>query len=145
MSINVKGVVATAVAATGLANKQGPGVIDARLKQSFDTYTTLGTETTGSTILMGPILPQGALIRDVKIVYTANASATLSVGDSASATRYQNATSINAAGATSTTSTTGTNYEIGTNSGDNQILLTVGGATLQTGATIQVLITYVFD
>jgi hypothetical protein len=141
-----KGVLATAVAATGLANKQGQGVIDARLKQGFDTYTTLGTEGVGSTITMGPILPQGALIRDVQIVYGAlGGSTTLSVGDTNSATRYQNATVTSSAGKTGTSVVAGINYAVGTNSGDNQIVLTTGGATLTVGLTIQVLITYVFD
>lgn len=139
-----KGVIATDVAAGGLANKADIGNIDARVKQSFDTYTILGTEGVGSTIIMGPILPQGARIRNVIIVYSANAAATLAVGDSNSAARYIPAQSIATAGKTDCSLVAAINYQIGTVSGDNQIVITTGGATLTAG-TIVVMITYVFD
>lgn len=140
-----KGVIATAVAATGLANKQDQGLIDARMKVSIDTYTTSGNEGVGSTITMGPILPQGARIINIDLIYTAMSGATISVGDTNSASRYQNGTAVTSAGKTGITAAAGINYEIGTNTGDNQIVLTIAGATLAASATIKVLIEYSFD
>jgi len=141
-----KGVIATAVAATGLANKQQNGYIDVRNKSMFDTYTTLGTEVTTSTILMCGLLPVGALIRNVTLINTAiTGGASVSVGDSNSAARYVAATATSSAAKTQASLVTAIGYEIGTNAGDTQILLTVSGGTLAAAGTLQVIVDYAFD
>ena len=95
---------------------------------------------------MGPILPQGALIRNVEIICGAlGGSTTLAAGDSNSASRYIAAASTASATRLQCSLVAGINYVIGTNSGDNQIVLTTGGATLSASIVIQVIVTYVFD
>lgn len=146
MAINVLGVIATAVNSGGLANKQQNGYIDARSKSNFDTYTTLGTEVTGSTIKMCGLIPVGALIRNVTLVTTAiTGGASIAVGDSTTSNRYIPATVTSSAAKTSCIATAGIGYEIGTNAGDNQILLTVSGGTLAVSGTIEVIVDYAFD
>lgn len=144
-----KGTIASAVAAGGLANKQQNGFIDCRNKSMYDVYTTLGTEVTTSTIAMCGLLPVGCLIRDVILFNTAiTGGASISVGDSNSAARYIPATVTSSAAKTSiaaAAATTAIGYEIGTNTGDTQILLTVTGGTLAIGGTLQVVVSYAFD
>ena len=135
------------------------GYIDGRTKISLDFYVGLGTELTGSTILFGAPLPQGAMILVVEVISIANTSSlTFSVGDLNLATRYANAgTGIATAGITKYTgmisATTGW-YVIGTNpgtganaltTGDAQILITTGGATLGTGTIYGVRVNYTTD
>lgn len=143
------GVIATAVAGGGLANKQQNGYIDVRNKSMYDIYTTKGTEGVGSTIAMCGILPVGCLIRDITLFNSAiTGGASISVGDSNSATRYILATATSAAAKTAIAAAqapTAVGYEIGTNTGDNQLLLTVSGGTLAVGGTIQVVCSYAFD
>lgn len=146
MAINVFGVNAAAANTGGLAQKQGQGQTDARRKSSIDTYTTLGTEVTGSTIAMCMPLPVGAIIRNVDLLTTAiTGGASISVGDSNSAARYVAATATSAAAKTSSILTTAVGYEIGTNAGDTQILCTVSGGTLAIGGTVMVVVDYCFD
>jgi len=142
------GVNATALAAGGLSNKLLAGLLDARVKADFDTYITVGTIEDGtSTIAMGRVLPKGANIVDV-ILYLSKAltsSVTLSVGDSNAATRYLNAVATTAAIAVHA-NLVGEGYIIGTNSGDNQILVTFNSANnAVTAAVIGVCVLYTHD
>lgn len=135
---------ATDAQAGGLANWMAKGLIDARVKTMLDDYTIGGsTETSGSTIDVGGVLPSGANVVAIVIyVSTAQTSLTLSIGDDASATRYASAsTSLQTAG---TYVFSGQNYVTGTTSGDTQILLTTGGATMTAG-NLRIAVFYTFD
>ncbi len=141
--VNYKGTVATAVNTGGLANAVIQGNINAREKIMLDSYTVAGTELSGSTLNLCGTLPAGAKVLSITIsVDNAQTSATFSVGDGASATRYASAsTSLQTAGRYTYD---GKQYVVGTTSGDNGILLTTGGATL-TASTIRIEVRFVVD
>lgn len=148
---NVLGVVATIIAAPpSPSNWLTAGYVDGRKKINLDFYVGLGTESAGSTIKMGPLLPAGAKVIRIAIHASASTSAlTLSVGDSASATRYASAATGPATAGISVFSgmvdATNGAYLIGTNTNDNQILLTTGGATLGTGTIYGCEVEYTTD
>ena len=137
------GDVATDYQAGGLANAVTSGLIDGRVKCNLESYTILGTEAAASTLDVGAELPKGArVIAIVVYVSAAQTALTLSIGDDASATRYASAsTSLQAIG---TYVYSGKNYTIGTASGDEQILLTTGGATATAGQ-LEVAVLYAID
>ena len=121
-----------------------PGLKDARVKACLDSYTIGGsTETSGSTIDVGALLPANAHVVAIGLhVSTNQTSLTVSIGDDASATRYASAsTSLQTAGFYWYS---GKNYVVGTSSGDNQIVLTTGGATMTAGQ-LEVVILYTMD
>ena len=147
------------VTSTTTYNWMTAGYVDGRKKIMLDYYVGLGTELSGSTLNMCAPLPQGAMILSVSVISSANTSSlTWSVGDLNLATRYANAgTGIATAGITTYTgmisSTTGW-YVIGTNpgtganaltTGDAQIVITTGGATLGTGTIYGVIVEYTTD
>ena len=143
---DVSGLTATAVAAGGLSNKLLSGLIDGRLKVMLDTYTIAGTEASGSTITLGGIMPKGANVVAILLYVSANqTTATFSIGDLESATRYASAsTSLQTLG---TYLYSGKNYvadDTTTTTTDRQIVLTTGGATLS-AATLQAAIIYSID
>jgi hypothetical protein len=140
---NYKGDVATAVNTGGLSNAVVQGNIDARKKVNLESYTILGTEASGSTINIGGNLPKNAKVLSITLSVTAaQTSATFSIGDSDSATRYASAsTSLQTAGRYGYD---GKQYVVGTATGDNAVLLTTGGATLTAG-TLRAEIEYVLD
>lgn len=143
---DVKGDVATAVAAGGLSNKVLSGLIDGRLKCMLESYTIAGTEGLGSTITVGGIMPKGANVVAILLFVSANqTAATFSVGDLELATRYASAiTSLQTAG---TYLIGGKNYVADDTvpaTTDRQIVLTTGGATLS-AATLKVAIIYSID
>lgn len=140
---NVLGTIATAVAAGGLNNAQAHGYIDARQKVNLDVYTIAGTETVASTIKLCGKIPKGARVLSINLTVSANqTAATFSVGDSASATRYATAsTSLQTAGKYSID---GGQYQVGQSAGDDQLLLTTGGATLTAG-TLKAEVVYCLD
>lgn len=144
-AFNVKGVVATAVAAGGVSNKVLSGLIDGRVKVMVDSYVPDGTEGVGSTIKFGALIPTGANILAACLVAIDNTAATGDLGDSNDPDRYLNDANLATGGAGPLVLSTGQNYVIGTNSGDNQILLTTAGATLTSGKTIKVAIFYSID
>jgi hypothetical protein len=138
----------------GYGQWQTPGYIRSALLSYTDWYVGLGTEVSGSTIRMFPLLDTGLMV--LYFVYTVVASTgslTMSIGDLDSATRYASASS-NAATAGcyivgGSLTSTGP-YIIGTNPAtptatdtDAQIVLTTGGATL--GATNVFQLTMVYS
>lgn len=139
----VLGTVATVVDSGGLNNAVAQGFLNARVKAMLDSYTIAGTEATGSTITLGGLIPTGAKVIAIILYVSANqTSLTVSVGDDASATRYASAaTSLQTAG---TYLIGGKNYVVGTSTGDNQIVLTTGGATATAG-TLQIAVLYTID
>lgn len=146
----VYGVVSTAVTAGGIGTTPiAQGFIDARVKTMIDQYTALGTETTGTIILMGAPLPAGAKVIRICIQpSTSTSSLTISVGDGYSATKYVSASTGPATGPSSNFYP-GQLYVIGTHSSaaanDAQIQLTTGGATLAIGTIITCIVEYTFD
>ncbi len=133
----VKGVNQTQIDTGGESVIAG-GQIKVKTKVIKDSYVLGGTEGTGTIIKMFGALPPNAIIQSITLdVSAAQASLTMSVGDSGSATRYGNAdTGLQTALGTKSftrVSFPGGQYAIGTNTGDNQILLTTGGATATAG------------
>ena len=144
---------------------QLPGVINAPVRCMVDSFTPLGTEAAGAVIRfftdgVNQVLPAGAnILRFDFIMSSTTSSLTCSVGDKNSATRYVSA-STGFAGATAFSVSgviSGSPYIIGTNAattgpgtaspgtvsnGDNQIILTTGGATLSATTSIISAILY---
>lgn len=117
-----------------------PGQDGSNLKVQADSYTFAG-EASGTVLRVGNSLPAGARIHAIIINSAALGSGvTLDVGDSHTATRYDTAIACTSAAQTIADNIGGKNYKIGTNTGDNQILLTTGGAAA-TGA-VKALILY---
>ncbi len=116
----------------GNSTRLAGGLKNARLKVDIDFYTILGSELSASLIKLFGVLPTGAnLVAVILDVSAAQTSATFSIGDADSATRYASAvTSLQTAGSY-LFSLDG--RVVGTSTSDNQILLTTGGATLTAG------------
>lgn len=105
----------------------------------FDTYEA-SSLASGSTITMAT-LPSGAKVLDIKVWFDAlGGSSTLKVGDSTDDDRYYAAAASSSAGVFTDILIDGVGYVIGTNSGDDDIIITTGGASI-TG-TIKMLVTY---
>ena len=131
------GVIATLTQAGGLDSSQAHAFSDARVKTFLDYYVLAGTEGSGDTFDFFKTLRAGMRVIAIMLtVSTAQTSLTISIGDDASATRYASAdTSLQSAGTYWFSGLTGATgfYEIGTNTNDEQILLTTGGATATAG------------
>lgn len=154
----VLGSVNTLMAAPPTPNTwKSAGYVDGRVKVSLDFYVALGTETAATIILMGAVLPVGAMVMRVSIgVSASTGSLTMSVGDLNSATRYASASTGPATVGITTfnggiDSTNGF-YIIGSNpatptttNNDKQIKLTTGGATLAVGTIITSRVEYTTD
>lgn len=154
----VNGVVyAVTIAPPSPSNWLTAGYVNGRDKSNIDYYVALGTETAGTVILMGALLPVGAKVLSVVISTSANTGGlTISVGDLDSATRYANAATGPATAGISSfngiiDSTNGA-YVIGTNpatptatDNDQQIKLTTGGATLGVGLIIGCRVIFTTD
>lgn len=144
------GVNATLVAAGGVSQIL-QGMVDARVKCMVDTFVTTGaSEDIGTTITFGPALPTGARILDVILGVTGSlgsGSTTLSVGDANTAALYIAATAITAAVILrNSAKPDGLNYIIGTNSGDNRIIVTTAGAHNATASvTVKIIVIYAMD
>lgn len=142
----VKGTNQTAIDTGGLAQKLDNGLKDARIKVAHDTYTAVGDEAAATVIKMGGALPAGAKIVGIGLACNdIGSGVTLSVGDSNSATRYYNAVDGHNTRGFNTILVGGMGYEIGTVSGDEQILITTASATLATGKIIKLTIRYSID
>lgn len=134
-----------------------PGYVDGRKKVNLDYYVGLGTESSGSKINMGALLPTGAKVISVKIhTSAATGSLTMSVGDLNSATRYASAdTGPASKGVTTYTGfidAVNGPYLIGQNpatptatNNDQQIVLLTGGATLGAGTIYGCEVEYTTD
>jgi hypothetical protein len=120
-------------------------VVGGNVKVMFDTYEAASLAS-GTTIKVGKDLQDGVRILDVWVITDdmGVAGCTISVGDSDTADRYISATSVGSASRFDLDTIGGFGYEIGTNDGDNTILLTTGTTSttgLQTG-TIKVAVLY---
>lgn len=168
----VNSVLATAFTNTpsqgGPAEWQLPGVINAPVRCMIDSYTPAGTEASGTIIrfftdgvnqTLSKVI-QGANILWFDIIMAGSTSSlTLSLGDRFLATRYASASTGPAtagitriSGCVSTAAVSGTPYIIGTNpntaafgaetNGDDQIIITTGGATLSSTTSIMTLMMF---
>lgn len=142
----VKGVNRTIMDAVTPADILDPGLAGGKVRCMLDTYVADASEEAGTVIEMGGDLPRGARVLDV-ILANPDGSATMSVGDAASATRYEDSV---AAGAIEHTSVAGgLGYEILTDpdatTPTNQILVTTIGDTLDTGLTTTIVILYTVE
>lgn len=133
------------------------GYSNGREKVNIDYYVALGSETSGTVILMGSLLPVGAKVISVAVTTSASTSSlTVSVGDLDSATRYASAATGPATLGISTYNgiidATNGAYVIGTNpatptatDNDQQIKLTTGGATLAAGTIVGCIVRFTTD
>lgn len=128
-------------------NRAAKGIFDARRKSIVDVHEAVALAL-GSTIKMGGLLPKGARIKEM-ILHTDNLgnNTTLAVGDSDTTDRYILATDHGAGNPLITRITiaqiAGRDYVIGTNTGDNQIVITTAGG--EAGGTIKLEIVYTQD
>ena len=123
-----------------------PGLQGGNVRCMIDTYTADATEGAGTVIEMGGDLPKGARILQIWCT-NPDGSATMSVGDAGSATRY--IASV-AAGATEYMDVAGgLAYEILTEPSattpTNQILITTIGDTLDTGLVTRLVVLYTIE
>lgn len=121
------------------------GVLGGKLRVMYDYYEAASTAT-GTTIKVGQDLNDGDRIIDIWLMTDALGNGvTLAVGDSDTAGRYISATACNTANQRLDLDTiAGLNYEIGTNDGDNTILITLAGTASGTG-TIKIVVLYSRD
>lgn len=141
----ILGDIATKAQSGGLTNWVLNGLINARVKANLESYTIGGTaETSGSTLDLGALLPSGCRVIGIGLhVTTDQSSLTFKLGDDADDDRYVAAgnTSLQTAGLYLFS---GKNYKTGQTTGDTQILLTTGGATMTAGQ-LEVFILYSMD
>ena len=143
----VLGVNQTKIETPTPANRLAKGLFDGRLKVTTDIYEAAALES-GSTIKVGGLLPKGARIKEI-VLHTDDLgnNTTLAVGDSDTANRYIVATDHGAGAALITRITiaqiAGRDYVIGTNTGDNQIVITTGAG--EATNTIKIDIIYAQD
>lgn len=162
--VTYNGNLATAYAATpstgGPANWVLAGLIDSPVRCIIDKYAPVGTEAAGSVIRfftdgVNKVLPAGANLIKIEFYMSGSTSSlTFSVGDNASATRYASASTGPATAGATTISciVSGLPYVVGTNprtntvptetNGDDQIIVTTGGATLSATTSITSAILY---
>ena len=149
MATTPNAVIAAAFSTGGVSNWQTPGYIRGNVRVMVDWYVGTSSDVTGSVISMFPPLDAGSMILFFILGASASTgSLTFSLGDSGSATRYLSAgTGIATAGSNiipTLEASTGP-YIIGTNTGDNQIIITTGGATLGTGTIYSLQCFYTID
>jgi hypothetical protein len=107
------------------------------VKYVFDSYVTLGTETTADTIVMGK-QPAGTRVLARTVTFEALGGAiTLAVGDTVSAARQNPATAAAAAGSLSMVATAANNGYLATVDAD--LIVTIAGGTVAAAKTINSL------
>lgn len=157
--VTVNGVVYAERVATlppGPANWLTAGYVDGRKKINADFYIGLGSESAGSTLVMGALLPVGSKVLSIILhMNAANAGLTMSIGDLDNATRYVTNLSCATKGIFSATGfidPVNGPYLVGQNpaaptalDNDQQIVLTTGGATLTVGNIYGIEVTYTTD
>jgi len=125
--VNATGTQAALIAAGGQASRPNMGGSPMTFS---DTVTFAAADATSVGTVCGT-LPAGLMITDIQLSFAdLGTGVTLDVGDSADDNRYIDGIDVaTAAGSYSSgLILAGQNYVIGTNSGDNQILLTVQDA-----------------
>jgi hypothetical protein len=139
------------VNATKLATNIGANVIDTGMVRAveyvmYDEYEA-SSLASGSTITLFDKIPNGAVVTEIIVIADdlGTSSSTFAVGDSNDDNRYLAAYATGSATfkalSTSGVIDTGIGYRIGTNAGDNQILITTAGGVVTTG-TIKAYLKY---
>ncbi len=109
------------------SNRNDPGAVGGRVRSLTDNFTFAG-EGAGEVINIGKDLVAGAIIHGVIIANVAlGGSVTLDVGDSDDPNRYVSAYDANGSVYSDTILVAGLHYVIGSNDGDNTILVTTAG------------------
>lgn len=140
---SVLGVNATKAADPSPSNILDPGTLGGKVRVLVDSYEAAALAA-ASDITVGRDLPAGAIVVGVKISTDAlGAGVTVEVGDSDDSDRYVAAVDCTAATETDAVLVDGLGYVIGTNTGDETILITtgVGAAT----GTISIVVFYVTE
>lgn len=126
-------------------NKLARGLLDGKVRCHTELYEASALAA-GSTIKIGKKLNKGDVIKSITLWHDALGSATISIGDAASAARYKAATSVSSAGRIKSdedaSKIDGINYVV-TGTNDDVILLTTASAAI-TG-TIKAQIEYLTD
>jgi len=119
------------------------GLIKSGLKVWSDTYAAIGSESATSTIQLAT-LPAGAVVQNVTVSWAnvGAATATLDIGDSNDADRYVTALDIATAGNATGINVAGTQYAIGTNTGDTAIIGTINVADIDAVGDIKLTVYY---
>lgn len=138
----VKGVNRTLMDTPTPVNRLNPGLFDGRVKAIHDYYEA-SSLAAASTIDVGGLVPDGSYIVGIFLSYDALGAATVDVGDDSDPNRYIDAQSVASAGSTFECLPDGHGYRIGTNTDDNQLVITTASAAI-TG-TISITIFYVHD
>jgi hypothetical protein len=111
------------------ANRIAGGKVGGNIKSITDSYTWVG-EAIASTLKVGKDLPAGAVIQSIILQNAAlGASSTIRVGDSNDDDRYMTDIATSSAAVTTDINIAGNLYVIGTNSGDDTIVILTAGGT----------------
>lgn len=137
------GVNVTKYEAPGNDNWIDQGLIKSGLKVWSDEITTTSGDSATSTYHLAT-LPAGAVVHGVIASWAdvGAATATMHIGDSDDADRYAASLDIATAGSSSTILVTGQQYEIGTNTGDTEILVTINVADIDAAGLIKLSVLY---
>ena len=118
------------------------GLIKSGIKVWSESYVALGTEVIADTIVIAE-LPAGAVIHGIQLTTSAlGAARTLEVGDANTAALYKAAVDVSAAVTDNSLDAAGNQYVIGTNTGDERIILTLGGGVLTIADVIKTQVFY---
>jgi hypothetical protein len=124
----LSGVNQTKIDAGGVANAIASGHRDGRVKVCMDTYSLASQTGATDTLKLFGTLPVGAKVLQIVLCQSGTQTSTISVGDSASATRYHAAGATDIQTAEAVMVIPGHQYVIGTTTSDNQILITFATA-----------------
>ena len=131
---DVKGVSQTAIDAGGLANMLAAGLVDGRVKCCIDTYTADTSLASGSTIEFCGELPAGAKIIGGFLAATiAQASLTFTFGTQYNADEFVVTGEDGLQTALAPVVFSGRGYVVGTDTLDNQLVLTTEASDTTTG------------
>jgi hypothetical protein len=124
-------------------NSQDRGELQAGCLEQYDSFVTVAADATSTLSLRD--LPEGAKIRGIEVTYGAlGTSVTIDIGDSDSVNRYMDAAAlVDAGGVSRNMLPAGVNYIIGTNDGDEVMIITFNVAVIADEA-IKVRILYVW-
>jgi hypothetical protein len=104
------------------------GLIKSSIRVWSDVYEATG-EVAGTTLVIA-VLPAGAIVHGISIQFDALGAATVDVGDSDDPNRYKNAVDVSSAGSDESILPDGAQYVIGSNAGDDRILITTASAAI---------------
>ena len=104
------------------------GLIKSSIKVWSDVYEAAALNIADTIVIA--VLPAGAVVHGIALQFDALGAATVDVGDSNDPNRYKNAVDVSAAGDDNSILVDGAQYVIGTNTGDERILITTAAAAI---------------